>query len=335
MDIVAMFETLNAAAVLDFIHRGQEEHLFLDFKTVASPELRERDDRKSLACALSGFANSSGGLVVWGVDARKNANGVDCAKSAKEISNVKQLVTRLNELTGEGVVPLVDGVRHRAIPTSGGGGFAVTLVPESVTGPHMAKLGEDRFYKRSGDSFYRMEHFDISDMFGRRRRPSLRLQVRLLGGGGSTSGRGAHETRDVKIVLALENHGRGTARAPYLAFNVPHGTQLTPYGVDGNGREGLRRLANAADRAMMVQYGGPTNVPIHPGTTQDVAALVATVKLEHGRLTLVPPELDIEYEIAAEDVSLFGGHQAVTQPEMLQAVGLAHLIEEPNASGAA
>lgn len=29
----------------------------------------------------------------------------------------------------------------------------------------MAKLEEDRYYKRSGDSFYRMEHFDLEDMF--------------------------------------------------------------------------------------------------------------------------------------------------------------------------
>ena len=30
----------------------------------------------------------------------------------------------------------------------------------------MAKLGEDRYYKRSGDSFRKMEHFDLEDMFG-------------------------------------------------------------------------------------------------------------------------------------------------------------------------
>ena len=41
----------------------------------------------------------------------------------------------------------------------------------------MAKLGEDRYYKRSGDSFYRMEHFDLEDMFGRRPKPLLTLEI--------------------------------------------------------------------------------------------------------------------------------------------------------------
>ena len=39
----------------------------------------------------------------------------------------------------------------------------------------MAKLGENRYYKRSGDSFYQMEHFDLEDMFGRRRKPKLKM----------------------------------------------------------------------------------------------------------------------------------------------------------------
>ena len=42
----------------------------------------------------------------------------------------------------------------------------------------MAKAGEDRYYKRSGASFYRMEHFDLEDMFGRRLKPKLNTVVR-------------------------------------------------------------------------------------------------------------------------------------------------------------
>jgi hypothetical protein len=41
----------------------------------------------------------------------------------------------------------------------------------------MAKFGQDRYYKRSGDTFRRMEHFDLEDMFGRRPRPKLELQI--------------------------------------------------------------------------------------------------------------------------------------------------------------
>jgi hypothetical protein len=177
MNLLEMFNQLDAEAIKEFIQQGQEEHLYLDFKTVSNANLNGADHKKNLAKAISGFANSSGGLIVWGVDARKNPRGIDCATGLDEISPIQFFVSRLNTLTGESVSPLVDGIIHKPISIGGEKGCAVTLVPESQLGPHMAKLGEDRYYKRSGDSFYRMEHFDLEDMFGRRQKPMLGIQM--------------------------------------------------------------------------------------------------------------------------------------------------------------
>ena len=118
---------------------------YLDFKTINRSDLTHSDDKKNLAKALSGFSNSSGGLIVWGVIARKNAANVDCASGTQEIDHLPLFVSRLNELTGEAVSPLVENVQHKPRPTNGNRGFAVTLVPESDSGPHMDKLGEDRY----------------------------------------------------------------------------------------------------------------------------------------------------------------------------------------------
>jgi hypothetical protein len=52
-----------------------------------------------------------------------------------------------------------------------------TFVPETDGGPFMALFGEQRYYKRSGDSFYQMEHFDLEDMFGRRQKPNLEMII--------------------------------------------------------------------------------------------------------------------------------------------------------------
>ncbi len=41
----------------------------------------------------------------------------------------------------------------------------------------MAKLGEDRYYKRNGQQFLKMEHFDLEDMFGRRQKPDLKINI--------------------------------------------------------------------------------------------------------------------------------------------------------------
>lgn len=90
---------------------GRRENLHLDFKTLASSHLRSADDKHNFAKALSGFANSDGGIVVWGVDARKDAQGVDCAQQLKPIAEVAVLVPRLNSLTSDLVSP---SVGHRS-----------------------------------------------------------------------------------------------------------------------------------------------------------------------------------------------------------------------------
>src|ERR1043165_444364 len=114
MSLAEQFDALDLNAINAYLAAGQEEHVSLEFKLVNDPELN-RVDRKNFATALSGFANSIGGLIVWGVEARRNAHGVDCAVNTQQIDRLARFITRLNELTGEAVNPLVDAVRHKPI----------------------------------------------------------------------------------------------------------------------------------------------------------------------------------------------------------------------------
>jgi hypothetical protein len=70
----------------------------------------------------------------------------------------------------------------------------------------MAKLGEHRYFKRSGDSFYRMEHFDLEDMFGRRQKP--KLSIRVVRRIEDLEGRGQVERLDIDV----SNEGRAVAK---------------------------------------------------------------------------------------------------------------------------
>ena len=196
MDLYTRYMSIAREDIERFVSDAQEEHLTLDFKTVQDAALKRPDDKRSIARSLSGFANSEGGLIIWGVDARKNDRGIDAATALSPITELDRLVPRLNELTGEATSPVVEGVRHRAIDIGDNAGFGVTYVPESETGPYMARLGENRYYKRSGDSFYVMEHFDVQDMFGRRKQPKLELSIRITGTGSQTV-----------IYLGIQNNG--------------------------------------------------------------------------------------------------------------------------------
>jgi len=229
--------------------------------------------------------------VIWGVDARKNAKNIDCATEIKEIIPCQQFLARLNEFTGMAVSPLIEGVTHKAIPTSEEGGIVVTYIPESISGPHMAKMGEDRYYKRSGDSFYRMEHFDIEDMFGRRKKPNLSLVPIIKRRG-----------REFNVVLSIRNNGRGSAKAPYLAFDINSPYMFNTYGIDGNMNHGMTRLKHTG-KELPFRFGEDNTFVIHPGISHEVTS----VYMGHTPKNDPDRDLEISFILAAEDMKMEEG----------------------------
>ena len=139
MSLYDEFNNLSIDSIHKYVKEGAAEDLQLEFKTVGDASLKPAD-RKNLARVLSGFSNSAGGIVVWGVDARKNEDDIDCAVDLRPIDNIARFVSRLNELTPQAASPVLDGVEHKAI-RNGESGFAATFVPESDVAPHMAVLG--------------------------------------------------------------------------------------------------------------------------------------------------------------------------------------------------
>lgn len=72
-----LFERLKQGgetAIDELIEQRQAEELFLDFKRSADGASGRRlhdNDRQNLARAISGFGNSEGGVIIWGVDCRE------------------------------------------------------------------------------------------------------------------------------------------------------------------------------------------------------------------------------------------------------------------------
>jgi hypothetical protein len=282
-------EALTAERIRAFVEEQQEENLHLDFKLVNDARLSKPDDRKTLAKAVSGFANADGGIIVWGVHAKENKDDIDCASRLVPISPLSALIPKLNEHSGSAVNPIVDGVLHRAFPDVGDSGFAATLVPASDGGPHMAKNGEDRYFKRTGDRFAKTEHFEIQDMFGRRKRPQLHLRCTVLERSPNPS--------EKKIRVSIENRGRVSAVVPYLVIKVHRPHKVDQYGLDGNGAVGLERLMRTGDDWQY--FGGTMDTVIYQGVTRPVTLAVADTTNES--------DLNLEFQLAAEGVQTITG----------------------------
>lgn len=298
MTLAEEYQAISVETLRLYLEERQDEHLHLDFKLVDDPQFSKRPDRRNFAIAASGFANADGGILVWGVDARRDGEGVDRVVALPGVRDASRLVSSLNHYTAQAVNPTVDGIQHRVI-----GGvsreaeqFVATLVPSSDGGPYMAKLGEDRYYKRSGDSFLVMEHYEVADMFGRRRRPVLEFVA---------------EARGSEIIVGVRNKGRASAHAPYLSVYSAPPFHRSIYGVDGNRGEGLKYLP-AQSRWNTWRFGGSGDVIVHPGVTLEVALLTS-----NNNVTPIHSEgVLIRYAIACDGQALIEGECTIPTEEL-------------------
>jgi len=128
MENYHLFDSIDLEFIENCIANNEVETLTLEFKTVSGTDLKDKNDRSNFATALSGFANSSGGIIIWGVVADKNSDGIDCAMDKKEIEPLSLFLSKLEDFTGQFVIPTVEGVRHKKILSSESEdkGFAVT-----------------------------------------------------------------------------------------------------------------------------------------------------------------------------------------------------------------
>ena len=278
---------------------------------MSSPDFANENDRKHLAKAVSGFANSAGGLIVWGVATDKKG---ESAAAIQEIEGLSTVRKKLEEFAGNWVSPPVQGVLHKTIPISGpDAGCAVTFVTESDSGPHMNNF-EHRYYKRNGSRFLQMEHFEVADMFGRRRRPKLKLHTSFSEL--KLAKVGQEEYLNFDLIIGLQNIGKVVAKYPYLAMKVQEPYVVCGYGLDGNGHEGLARLPKGK-HFDPTRWGAGSEIVIHAGGILEVTKVrppLTSPRVHIGK------DLIIEYEICAEDAATVSGTEVKRYSELFESL---------------
>ena len=210
----SIFESVRTYADLQQLVRDRvQENIYLEFKTKKdrrTPDVDE-SDAFQFSRALSGFANSDGGVLLWGIESDREERACDL----KPIAHVAEFESRLKKSLLNAVHPMVDGVEIQLIPddSDSAAGFIKCLIPRSEKTPHRAMRAGREYYRRSTEGFYRLEHFDLEDAFGRRPRPVLSVQVQLT----PRPDADPHE----EVYFAFLNEGRGVAK--HLGFTCQFG----------------------------------------------------------------------------------------------------------------
>lgn len=168
-------------ALDDFIVNMQSEELFLDFKqsfnTNKQANSLNSNDRKNLAKAISGFGNSEGGVLIWGVECYRDVEIGDVAKTKIKIKNVHKFLSWLENAISGCTIPSHNKVRNHIISADqNGDGFIATYIPRSDVAPLMSTFGST-IYIRSGSNNVPAPYAVIAGMFGRRPQTNVELMI--------------------------------------------------------------------------------------------------------------------------------------------------------------
>lgn len=218
-DILLSIRTRGIKAIEEFYENREYEDLFLDFKRTATKSDSNKldyKDRLNLAKAISGFGNSEGGLIVWGLDCSKDSTGADIAHTSVPINNPVRFASWLESVVSGCTVPPHSKVTSEAIAINEDEGYVVTYIPKSNHAPHQVTLSEyqHRYYIRAGSDFITTPHSVLAGMFGRRPQPHLShdffiAPAQFISFDGS-------DIIKIQTSLTLKNFGPGIARDMFV-----------------------------------------------------------------------------------------------------------------------
>jgi Putative DNA-binding domain len=245
--LFASFATEASLGAL--VQERREEDLYLEFKQKAdrrNGDLSE-GDKRAFSKALSGFGNADGGILIFGIETAKGAEGVDRAASLKPIADHTRFRGRLLDSILNATQPVVDDVRVETIDLDANSGYVKILIPQSAKPPHRAILAEHLYWRRVSTGHRRMEHYELEDTFGRRLRPALRVFVELR----PRPEGDPHE----ELHFFLLNEGRGVAR--HVGFLCTLGPESKIQQIWG---AGLQNVTNVNAGTPTIQYTNDISV---------------------------------------------------------------------------
>lgn len=232
------------AAIDQFIADRASEELFLDFKRSADDGAGVRlhqTDRNNLSKAISGFGNSEGGVILWGVDCRTLPATGDVAQAKFPLTNPTRFVSWLEGATSGATIPAHPHVRSLPIPSAvAGTGFVVTLIKASHLAPHQA-IPDLTYHMRAGSDFVRVPHAVLQGMFGQRPQAQVFYMWGIRTPELIPLAQQPTRALSLRVNLLLSSYGPGIARDLFFTGGIvaPGGPTTVRIGLqDGQRWEG-------------------------------------------------------------------------------------------------
>lgn len=298
-----LFQRLRAGGIeaLDgLLADAEPESYFLDFKTTADPgnsNTLNGPDNKNLSKAISGFGNTSGGLIIWGIECRRDRDtGVEIPNKAP-IPNARAFASKIQSAISRATIPPHSSAEVLCIPESNGSelGFVILHVPQSAVFP-LRSLVTNHYHLRSGSDFGILPHDVLAAMLGKR--PSASLDLNF---GAYPVRRG---DRPDTVFFGFEVHGVNLGKVycerPFLTLtaNVPGAANML---VRASESFSMRPTALPLKTLISKQ-----DIVVPPGGTERICELLCT---------LPTPCADLRFELA------FGGQDTLPRRCLIEVSG--------------
>lgn len=248
---------------LDYINSnmvGKEfENTWLDCKKKSRPDKENIDDsdKKNLAKAISGFANTSGGVLIFGLDARK-IGGIDKIEAIDPIKGISKVESQLRECETRIVERNVPGMEYSIIFTkkSEDEGIIKIFIPVGGMPPYRS-LKDNKFYIRAGDSFCPIDLPQIESLVLRRIKPDLVQEILIK----PVPGYEIKENLSFAINIRVKNTGEVIAK--HVLFQLRIGTDYARfYNIVNSTLPGLKAVEYEEEKQIV--YHKALDRVIHP-----------------------------------------------------------------------
>lgn len=156
------------------ISEGEAESQYLECKSPQVPRL-DRGLKQQFAEAISGFANTGGGVILWGVSTTHHAHSdLDVLSQIEEIAAVKNFKKEIDLALSSSINPQTIIYFSKILLRSPGDtkGIIVTYI-SPTSGDPIQSLIDGKFHIRVRDSFSEMPYETIKRMFAGTSGPDL------------------------------------------------------------------------------------------------------------------------------------------------------------------
>ena len=208
-----------------------EESINLDFKSSDSLG-SEQSKKKELSKDVSSFANSAGGIIIYGITENNHV-----AESPSFIDGNKFTKEWIEQVIHSNIHRKVDGILIIPVRFNNDASKTVYVIkiPESSQAPHMAS--DNRYYKRNNFESVPMEEYEVRNLYNRLQKTDLSIIDLISQNRGNVKVKDKYEYVNFEINILVKNESNSIEDRYKLEIKIPNV-------LLDDGRAEIRRFLN-------------------------------------------------------------------------------------------